>query len=251
MKRLDFFDQINEDNFIHEFEHLSYKNEDEMYREFEYNLTVSSELQNNGTLYAHIIVYQEGYPYATDDPEYDYEAVLFDTHSLIKYKKIVKAKKRQNLLFESGENEQDKEEEEEKKENKEKKEKEEDQVSCDADVDADSDQSECKDNKGAVVGEKEDEDDDDESDDESIIGHFRPELTIRPLCDWTSFKAGQIPPQIKDFYKIDTINNNYFPVIYFDDFWLFQDRLIPLNKTVTKVPLKIMHRCVFYFVCIW
>jgi len=91
-----------------------------------------------------------------------------------------------------------------------------------------------------------DDDSDDEEEEDStelkegeIIGFWKPELTLRPLCDWTRFKAGTIPEQIVSHYSIDIESNKYWPVLYMDDFWLLGDRLIALNETVDSVPLKI------------
>ena len=76
---------------------------------------------------------------------------------------------------------------------------------------------------------------------DEIINYWKPELTIRPLCDWTTYKANSIPLQIIDHYKIDVRTNKYWPVIYMDDFWLLGDKLIPIynNNTLSIIPLKI------------
>lgn len=32
---------------------------------------------------------------------------------------------------------------------------------------------------------------------------------------------------------------NYFPIVYFNDFWLLRDKLVPLNETVKNVTLTL------------
>ena len=32
---------------------------------------------------------------------------------------------------------------------------------------------------------------------------------------------------------------NYFPIVFFNEFWLLRDALIPLNETVSEVPLRL------------
>eukprot|EP01084_Bolivina_argentea_P164347 285720_1 len=84
-----------------------------------------------------------------------------------------------------------------------------------------------------------DADDTDTVDQNIPIAHWKPELTLRPLCDWTAYKSGSIPAQIFEHYTIDIDSNQYWPVLYMDDFWLLGDKLIALNTSVSEVPLTI------------
>ena len=34
-------------------------------------------------------------------------------------------------------------------------------------------------------------------------------------------------------------SGNYFPTIYFNEFWLLRDKLIPINETVKELPLNL------------
>ena len=31
----------------------------------------------------------------------------------------------------------------------------------------------------------------------------------------------------------------YYPIVWFNEFWLLRDKLLPLNETVTEVPLQL------------
>ena len=37
--------------------------------------------------------------------------------------------------------------------------------------------------------------------------------------------------------SFDVTNMEYYPTIFFNEFWLLRDYLIPVNETVTEIPL--------------
>lgn len=39
--------------------------------------------------------------------------------------------------------------------------------------------------------------------------------------------------------NVDPFTGNYYPIVYFNEFWLLRDKLIPLNETVTKLQLNL------------
>ena len=44
--------------------------------------------------------------------------------------------------------------------------------------------------------------------------------------------------QIADHMTFDPVAMEYYPTIFFNDFWLLKDYLIPMNESVTEVPLS-------------
>jgi Cleft lip and palate transmembrane protein 1 (CLPTM1) len=38
---------------------------------------------------------------------------------------------------------------------------------------------------------------------------------------------------------VDSESGNYYPIIYFNDFWLLRDKLIAVNETVDELPLNL------------
>lgn len=38
---------------------------------------------------------------------------------------------------------------------------------------------------------------------------------------------------------IESTTGNYYPTVFFNEFWLLRDKLIPMNDTVTEVPLHL------------
>lgn len=47
-------------------------------------------------------------------------------------------------------------------------------------------------------------------------------------------------------------DSNYYPIIYFNDFWLLRDKLVPVNETLTSTTLHLDtgHLAFFWCVCI-
>jgi len=184
-----------DDDLLYTQSNIEYSCNDGSFSETDMNFTLTPSLKNNGSFYAHVILWQMGYPIDETDDGYDNTKVLYRTHPLVSYRAKPK-KKKENLLFKKNQ----------------------DTEKLDKDAD-----------------------DDDVGDDErAIINYWKPELTIRPLCDWSVFKANTIPIQIADHYNIDVASNRYWPVLYMDDFWLLSDKLIALNNaSLLEVPLKI------------
>ena len=38
---------------------------------------------------------------------------------------------------------------------------------------------------------------------------------------------------------VEPSTGNYYPTIYFNEFWLLRDKMIPINETVSEVPLNL------------
>ena len=38
---------------------------------------------------------------------------------------------------------------------------------------------------------------------------------------------------------VEPSSGNYYPTIYFNEFWLLRDKMIPINETVSEVPLNL------------
>lgn len=39
--------------------------------------------------------------------------------------------------------------------------------------------------------------------------------------------------------NVDPSSNNYYPTVFFNEFWLLRDKLIALNETVEELPLNL------------
>lgn len=70
-----------------------------------------------------------------------------------------------------------------------------------------------------------------------IVSFFRPNITLAMVDDFSRFPATSIPPQFKDTLSLDEPSATYWPHIWFNDFWMLREYMIPLNDTVASVPM--------------
>jgi hypothetical protein len=45
--------------------------------------------------------------------------------------------------------------------------------------------------------------------------------------------------QIREHMVIDPYSGNYYPTVWFNDFWLLKEHLLPLNDTVPEVRCRV------------
>lgn len=67
--------------------------------------------------------------------------------------------------------------------------------------------------------------------------HWTPSLSFRIVADWTRYPENQVPALIA--YKMRVNGYNYVPFTFVDSVGLTSDKYIPLNNTVTTLPLEI------------
>eukprot|EP00798_Chlamydomonas_sp_ICE-L_P003321 gene3321-13351_t len=156
---------------------------------WEYN--PSEAVQNNASLYLHVIFAKSGIPIDPVDPNYDESMVFGRVHNLIVYHKKPKNDTTVNLL--SGNALPQKQTAEEL------------QVIDNA---------------------------------RPIISFFKPNLTIQVVDSFATYPKNAIPPQVGPYMQFDE-GGNYFPIIYFNEFWLLRDKLIKMNETVKNVTLTL------------
>ncbi|KAJ9510859.1 hypothetical protein QJQ45_027731 [Haematococcus lacustris] len=75
-----------------------------------------------------------------------------------------------------------------------------------------------------------------------IISFLKPNISIQVVDHFVTYPKKGIPQPVRPNiaphlqYGMDA---NYFPIIYFNDFWLLRDYLVPMNETVTNVTLHL------------
>ncbi|XP_019184200.1 PREDICTED: cleft lip and palate transmembrane protein 1 homolog isoform X1 [Ipomoea nil] len=160
----------------------------------------SEALKHNGSLYAHVFFARSGYPPDPSDPEYQPLAAFGRTHPVVTYLPKSKADKKKSLL---GNTEDSKDESDVPK----------------------------------VV----EEDMADSKEDVPVewVSYWKPNFTISLVDDFTRYTQNAVPPNIAPFLNIEPTTGNYFPTVFFNEFWLLRDKLIPINDTVTELPLHL------------
>lgn len=160
----------------------------------------SEALKHNGSLYSHIFFARSGYPADPNDPEYQPLAAFGLTHPIVAYLPKSKANKKKSLLGNSkGTSEDD------------------------------------------AVSEAVEEPQADLKDDGPVeyISYWKPNITINLVDDFTKYSQRAIPPNVAPYMNIEPTTGNYYPTVFFNEFWLLRDKLIALNDTVTELPLHL------------
>ncbi|CBI27698.3 hypothetical protein VitviT2T_011292 [Vitis vinifera] len=160
----------------------------------------SEALKHNGSLYAHVFFARSGYPPDPNDPEYDKLAAFERTHPVVIYLPKSRADKRKSLLGNS---------------------KESDEVVKASEMVEDT-QADSKD-EGPV----------------DWISYWKPNITINLVDDFTRYSQNGVPPNIAPYLNVEPSTRNYYPTVFFNEFWLLRDKLIPINDTVKEFPLNL------------
>ncbi|XP_038641901.1 cleft lip and palate transmembrane protein 1 homolog [Scyliorhinus canicula] len=74
-----------------------------------------------------------------------------------------------------------------------------------------------------------------------IISHWHPNLTVHIVDDHTAWAMGAVPPPLDQYVRFDPVSGDYFPIIYFNDYWNLQKDYFPVNETLEKLPLRMTY----------
>ncbi|CAM6043159.1 unnamed protein product [Sphagnum compactum] len=159
----------------------------------------SEEVKHNGSLYAHVFVARAGFSADPSDPEYDQTASFSRTHSLVVYLPKPKIDKRKKLW---SKNEEGTEQE-----------------------------------AAQVFLESTREEEEEAPPD--WISFWKPNMTINFVDDFTKYPIGGAPATIAEHFHYEETTGNYFPTVYFNEFWLLKDKLIAINETVNELQLDL------------
>ncbi|KAJ8385036.1 hypothetical protein AAFF_G00195660 [Aldrovandia affinis] len=72
-----------------------------------------------------------------------------------------------------------------------------------------------------------------------VISHWHPNLTINMVDDHTAWVKGSVPPPLDQHVKFDAVSGDYYPIVYFNDYWNLQKDYFPINDTLPKLPLRL------------
>ncbi|KAG2454215.1 hypothetical protein HYH02_001249 [Chlamydomonas schloesseri] len=68
-----------------------------------------------------------------------------------------------------------------------------------------------------------------------IVNFIRPNITLQLVDHFQSYNRKAIPPQILDAMRFNPATGRYSPLVFFNDFWLLKDKLVPVNETLDAV----------------
>nr|XP_032829995.1 LOW QUALITY PROTEIN: cleft lip and palate transmembrane protein 1 [Petromyzon marinus] len=72
-----------------------------------------------------------------------------------------------------------------------------------------------------------------------ILSHWHPNVTINIVDDHTSWVKGSVPPPLDQYVKFDAVSGDYFPVVFFNDYWNLQKDFYPINSSLRSLPLHV------------
>lgn len=160
----------------------------------------SEALKQNGSLYAHVFFARSGYTPDPNDPEFQPLATFGRTHSIVMYLPKSKADKRRSLLGNSEGSD-----------------------------------------TGEILKEVVDDNQGDLKDDDPVewVSYWKPNVTINLVDDFTRYAHNAVPPNIAPYLNVEPTTGNYYPTIFFNEFWLLRDKLVRINETVNELVLNL------------
>ncbi|XP_030400249.1 cleft lip and palate transmembrane protein 1 isoform X3 [Gopherus evgoodei] len=72
-----------------------------------------------------------------------------------------------------------------------------------------------------------------------VISHWHPNLTINIVDDHTPWVKGSVPPPLDQYVKFDAVSGDYYPILYFNDYWNLQKDYFPINETAERLPFRL------------
>ncbi|KAL4425896.1 hypothetical protein ABPG75_009912 [Micractinium tetrahymenae] len=70
-----------------------------------------------------------------------------------------------------------------------------------------------------------------------IISYLKPNVTINMVDDFSRHNARAVPPHLAPLVEADPATLTYPPLIWFNDFWLLRDYLVPVNGSLPELTL--------------
>lgn len=71
------------------------------------------------------------------------------------------------------------------------------------------------------------------------VSYWKPNITVNLVDDFTRYPRNAVPPNIEPHLNIEPKTGNYYPTVFFNEFWLLRDKLIMINDTITELPLNL------------
>ncbi|KAG0254807.1 hypothetical protein BG011_005513 [Mortierella polycephala] len=80
----------------------------------------------------------------------------------------------------------------------------------------------------------------------TIVSYWHQNLTVNVVGDRPVIPFSAVPPEMQGMYQLESTgmrdahgNGFVLPTLYVNDFWLLKDQMVPINNTVSDLPLRI------------
>ena len=74
--------------------------------------------------------------------------------------------------------------------------------------------------------------------DAPYISYWVPTLHLNVIHDFSTFPRGGIPKPMHDMMQFHELSGDYYPTLYFNEFWLMREHMNPVNETVKELSLE-------------
>ena len=72
-----------------------------------------------------------------------------------------------------------------------------------------------------------------------IISYWKPSLTVAIVQEFGWYPKSKVLPHQKALMVLDDTELMYYPLVFFNEFWLLRDKLVPINETVHSLDLEL------------
>ncbi|XP_002970129.2 cleft lip and palate transmembrane protein 1 homolog [Selaginella moellendorffii] len=71
------------------------------------------------------------------------------------------------------------------------------------------------------------------------VSFWKPNVTMNLVDDFTKYSRNALPPTVAEYLNFEETSGNYYPTVFFNEFWLLRDKLIRINETTTELTLNL------------
>eukprot|EP01094_Clydonella_sp_ATCC50884_P001784 TRINITY_DN11339_c0_g1_i2.p1 TRINITY_DN11339_c0_g1~~TRINITY_DN11339_c0_g1_i2.p1 ORF type:complete len:620 (-),score=162.83 TRINITY_DN11339_c0_g1_i2:29-1888(-) len=76
----------------------------------------------------------------------------------------------------------------------------------------------------------------------SIISYWNPNVTLHIVDDFTAYSSlSAVPDPLKPFLRKHPSGPYYYPIIFWNEFWVLNEHFYPLNDTLEEIPLHLSY----------
>ena len=68
---------------------------------------------------------------------------------------------------------------------------------------------------------------------------WHPNITINLIEDYTPWQRNAVPAPLNDYIRFSNDGKNYWPILYFNDYWNLNVEYMPINDTTTTLTLHV------------
>lgn len=72
-----------------------------------------------------------------------------------------------------------------------------------------------------------------------IVSYLKPNVTLSMVNEFGVMTSGAVPPHYRPHIALDTLTQTYAPILWFNDFWLLREYLVPVNETLAQIPIHL------------